>query len=169
MWFRLIFLGLLAIGLAGCALKTRTPLFADADARLLLADYPNPAAYERDEGGWTKSEEQIGFTPEASHYLVTPDTSKMQIFFVPLEGPWWILQAVEPAGSTTYLLAKAKAKELLFYPLDCKSLEDSGKYGDAIDFEDLSCFIKTGTDTMALFKSFTADLTEPSTKLLSEP
>ena len=40
-WFRVIFLGLLAFGLAGCNLETKKPLFADADAKLLLAGYPN--------------------------------------------------------------------------------------------------------------------------------
>ena len=51
-WFRLIFLGLLALALAGCNLETKKPLFADVDAKPLLADYPNLAPYERDDGGW---------------------------------------------------------------------------------------------------------------------
>ncbi len=167
-WFRVIFLGLLAFGLAGCMLQSGTPLFGEAEARLLLADYPNLEAYERNNGGWKKSDERVSFSPEASHYLMTPDDAKMQLYFVPLEGPWWILQAAEASGAT-YVLVKAEPKQLLIFPLDCKTLEDSGKYEDAIDFTDSSCAIKGGADKLALFKSFTADLTEPSTKLVSEP
>ncbi len=58
-WFRVMFLGLLAFGLAGCNLETKTPLFAGADAKLLLADYPNLAPYERDGGAWKKSTDPL--------------------------------------------------------------------------------------------------------------
>jgi hypothetical protein len=98
-WFRAIFLGLVALGLAGCNLETRKPLFADAEAKLLLADYPNLAAYERDDDGWKKSADSLNFTADTSHYLVKSGTSEMQISFVPLEGPWWILQAAETTGT----------------------------------------------------------------------
>jgi hypothetical protein len=168
MWFRVIFLGLLASGLAGCNLETKKPLFTDAEAKPLLADYPNLAAYERDDGGWKKSDEPLNVAPEGSHYLVTLGNSKMQVSFVPLDGPWWILQATEATGSS-YVLIKAEPKELLVSALDCKSLKGGGVYDTTIDFVDSSCFIKAGADTMALFKSFAANPTEPSTKLVSEP
>ena len=167
-WFRVIFLAMLALGLAGCMLQSGAPLFGEAEARLLLADYPNPVVYQRDDGGWKKSEEQVSFSREASHYLMTPDNAKMQLYFVPLDGPWWILQATETSGAT-YVLAKAEAKQLLVFPLDCKTLEDSGKYRDAIAFTDSSCTVKGGADKLALFKSLTADPGEPATKLVSEP
>lgn len=167
-WFRVIFLGLLAIALSGCVLETKTPLFSDSDAKLLLADYPKLAAYERDDGGWKKSGDPLNFSPAGSHYQVKSGNSDMQVFFVPLEGPWWILQATEASGAT-YVLVKAEAKELLVSPLECKSLQAADKYNASIDFTGSSCFIKAGADTMALFKSFAAEPTEPSTKLVSEP
>ena len=114
MWFRAILLSLLAFGLTGCNLETKKPLFAEADAKLLLADYPNLAAYERDQGGWKKNADPLNFTPEASHYLVKSGTSEMSISFVPIEGPWWVLQAPE-ATTTSYVLIKAEPKELLVY------------------------------------------------------
>ena len=154
-WFRVILLSLLAFGLSGCILETKKPLFADADAKLLLADYPNLAAYERDDGGWKKSDDPLSFKPEASHYLVKSGSSDMQIFFVPIEGPWWILQGTESTGPTSYVLVKAEPKELLVYSLDCKSLKDAGKYGNDLDFVDSDCFVKEGADKTALFKSLT--------------
>ena len=165
---RVIFPSLLAIGLAGCNLETKKPLFTDAEAKLLLAGYPNLAAYERDDGGWKKSDDPLNVAPEGSHYLVKSGNSEMQVSFVPLDGPWWILQATETSGSS-YVLIKAGPKELLVSALDCKSLKEAGTYDTTIDFVDSSCFIKAGADTMALFKSFTATPTEPSTKLVSEP
>lgn len=168
-WFRAIFLGFLAFGLAGCNLESKKPLFADADAKLLLADYPNLAPYERDDGNWKKSTDPLDFTAEASHYLVKSGTSNMQTFFVPLEGPWWILQAAEATGTSSYVLIKAEPKELLIYSLACKTLQESGKFGSEIEFTDSSCFIKDGADKMALFKALIGSASEPSTKLVSEP
>ena len=168
-WFRVIFLGLLAFGLAGCNLETKKPLFADADAKLLLADYPNLAPYERNDGGWKKSADPLNFTAEASHYLVKSGTSEMQMFFVPLEGPWWILQAAETTGTSSYVLVMAEPKELLIYSLACKKLQESGKFGDEIEFKDSSCFITEDADKMGLFKALIGSASEPATKLVSEP
>lgn len=167
-WFRVIFLGLLAFALAGCNLETKKPLFADADAKLLLAGYPSLAPYERDGGGWKMSTDPLSIKPEASHYLVKSGNSDMVISFVPLEGPWWILQAAE-TGSATYVLVKAEPKELLIYALECKILQESGKFGTEIEFKDSSCFIKDGAEKMAVFKALIGSASEPSTKLVSEP
>jgi hypothetical protein len=92
----------------------------------------------------------------------------MVISFVPLEGPWWILQAAETGGST-YVLVKAEPKELLVYSLECKRLQESGKFGSEIEFAGSSCFIKEETDKMGLFKALIGSASEPSTKLVSEP
>ena len=167
-WFRVILLSLLAFGLAGCNLETKKPMFVDAEAKLLLADYSNLAAYERDEGGWKKSDEQFSFTPDASHYVVRSGKSGMIISFVPIEGAWWVLQAAD-AASTSYVLIKAEPKELLVYSLDCKTLKESEKFENDIDFVDSNCLVKADADAMALFKSLTAAAKEPSTKLVSEP
>ena len=168
-WFRVIFLGLLAFGLAGCNLETRKPLFADADAKLLLAGYPNLAPYERDGGGWKQSADALGIEPEGSHYLVKSGNSDMVASFVPLEGQWWILQAAETSGTSSYVLVKAEPKELLIYSLECKRLQESGKFGSEIEFSGSSCFIKDGADRMGLFKALTGSARAPSTKLVSEP
>jgi hypothetical protein len=168
-WFRMILLSLLAFGLTGCNLETKKPLFADADAKLLLADYPNLATYERDDGGWKKSDDFLSFTPEASHYLVKSGKSDMQVFFVPVEGPWWILQGTESAGPTSYVLIKAEPKELLVYSLECKILKESGKFEQDIEFKESDCSVKEGADKMALFKALTGNAREPSSKLVSEP
>jgi hypothetical protein len=167
-WLRVIFLGLLALSLAGCNLETRKPLFADADAKLLLADYPNLVAYERDDGNWKKSADSLNLSAEASHYLVRSGTSDVVVSFVPLEGPWWILQAAETAGTSSYILIKAEPKELLAYSLECKKLQESGKFGNEIEFKDSSCFVKHEADKMRLFKALIGSASEPSTKLVSE-
>lgn len=167
-WFRVIFLGLLALGLAGCNLETKTPLFADADARLLLAGYPNLAPYERSDGAWKKSADPLSIKPEAAHYLVKSGNSDMVMSFVPLEGLWWILQAAETSGASTYVLVKAEPKELLIYSLECKRLQESGKFANEIEFKDSSCFIKDGAGKTGLFKALIGSASEPSTKLVSE-
>jgi hypothetical protein len=168
-WFRVISLGLLAIGLAGCNLETKKPLFAEAEAKLLLADYANLAPYERDDGNWKKSADPLSIKPEASHYLVKSGTSDTVVSFVPLEGPWWILQAAETSGTSSYVLIKAEPGELLVYSLECKKLQESGKFGTEIEFKDSSCFVKDEADKMRLFKTLIGSASDPSTKLVSEP
>jgi hypothetical protein len=168
-WFHVIFLGILAFGLAGCNLETSKPLFADADAKLLLADYPNLAPYERDAGGWKKSTDTLNIEPEASHYRFISGNSEMVISFVPLQGAWWIMQAAETVGPSTYVLVKARPKDLLIYSLECKKLQEAGTFGNEIEFKDSSCFIKDGADKTALFKALMGSASEPSTKLVSEP
>jgi hypothetical protein len=117
---------------------------------------------------WKKSADSLNLTAEASHYLVKSGTSDMVISFVPLEGPWWILQAAETSGASTYVLIMAEPKELLIYSLECKKLQESGKFGDEIEFKDSSCFITEDADKMGLFKALTGSASEPSTKLVSE-
>lgn len=167
-WFRVIFLSLVAFGLTGCILETKKPLFTDSEARLLLADYPNLAAYERDDGGWKKSDDPLSFTPEGSHYLFKSGTSAMTISFVPIEGQWWVSQGTE-ATATSYVLVKAGPKELLVYSLGCKELKEAGKFETGIDFVNSDCFVKAEADAMALFKALIANAGEPSSKLVSEP
>lgn len=171
MRFRAIFLGLLAFGLAGCNLETKKPLFTDADAKPLLSDYRyrNLTPYERDDGGWKRSNDPLTFLFVDPHYLVSTGSSNMVASFVPLEGPWWILQAAETSGASTYVLVKAEPKELLIYSLECKKLQESGKFGTEIEFEGSSCFIREETDKMSLFKALIGSASEPSTKLVSEP
>lgn len=169
-WFRVIFLGLLAFGLAGCNLETTEPLFADAEAKLLLTGYPNLTPYERDGGGWKKADEPLVFTLQASHYVwkPSPDEAEVQLFFVPIEGQWWVLQGI--VGTvTSYVLVKAEPTELLVFHLACTMLKESAKFGTEIEFKDSSCFIKEGADKTALFKALIGSASEPSTKLVSEP
>lgn len=170
-WFRVIFLGLLALGLSGCILESKKPLFADVDAKLLLANYPNLRYYERDDDAWMKLNEPVILTPQAVHYVIKPEPGdpEIQISFVPIDDPWWVLQANEPGNTASYVLVKAGPKELLVYPLDCKTLQESGKFGNEIEFVNSSCPIKEGTDAMALFRALIGNAREPSSKLVSEP
>ena len=170
-WFRAILLSLLALGLSGCVLESKKPLFADTDAKLLLTNYPNLSYYERNDDAWEKVNEPVIFTPQAVHYVIKPEPSdpELQISFVPIDDPWWVLQANEPGKAASYVLIKAEPKELLVYPLDCKTLQESGRLGNEIEFKDSSCFIKEGTDTIALFKAVIGSASEPSSKMVSEP
>ena len=167
-WFRVVLTGIVALGLSGCILQSKTVLFADTEAKLLLADYPNLTTYERKDATWTKSQDQITFTPKGSHYTALADGSEEQLSFVPLNGKWWILQAIEPEKAAYYLLVRAEPKELFIYPTDCKSLQDSGKFAGAVEFKDSDCFIKPTADKMALFTAISATPGEPMTRLSTE-
>ena len=169
LWIRAFFVGVVALALSGCVLESKDPLFNEADAKLLLADYPNPVVYEYYDGAWSKSATKAGFRAQGSHYLVKLDDAEMEISFTPIEGPWWALQAADPGKSTNYLLVKAAAKELLLYPIDCELLKGSGKFDGFVDFVDTDCTVKPGADKLALFKALTTVEGETKMKLVSEP
>jgi hypothetical protein len=168
-WFRAITAGVLALALSGCILQSKSPLFTDAQAQLALAKYGTLATYEKSGNDWKRSSDQISFTPTANHYIAKAGKSELEISFVPIDGNWWALQAVEAARPATYVLVDAEARELLFYPIACKDLKDGGKFADAIAFVDSDCFVKPGADYKALFKSLTSTPGEASAKLVSTP
>jgi len=168
-WFRAAGICVLALALSGCILQSKSPLFADADAKLLLAKYGKLVTYEKSGDGWNKSSDQIGFTPEANHYIAKADKSELEISFVPIDGNWWALQAVEAGKPAIYVLVDAEAKELSFYPIACKDLKDSGKFAADVEFADSDCFVRPDTNYMTLFKTLTATPGEASTKLVVEP
>jgi hypothetical protein len=168
-WFRAFTVGVMALALSGCILQSKSPLFTDTESKLLLANYGNLTTYEKSGNAWTKSTDQISFSPQVKHYIAKADKSELEISFVPIDGNWWALQAVEAAKPAIYVLVDAEAKELLFYPIACKDLKDSGKFAGDVEFVDSDCFVKPGADYKALFKSLTAAPGEASTKLMVEP
>ena len=58
-WLRALSAVILAVALSGCILQSKLPLFGDAQAKRLLADYPNLVAYEKSGQDWVKSKEQF--------------------------------------------------------------------------------------------------------------
>lgn len=166
---RAVFVVILGFMLSGCILQAKAPLFADADAQLLLAKYGTLTTYEKSGSDWKKSSDQISFTAQANHYLAKADKSELEISFVPVDGNWWALQAVEAGKPSIYVLVDAETRELLFYPIACKGLKDSGKFVGDIEFVDSDCFVKPGADYRALFKFLAATPGEATTKLVSEP
>ena len=168
-WFRAITAGFVALALSGCILQAKSPLFTDAQAQLLLAGYGKLTTYEKSGDAWNKSTDQISFVADAKHYIATADKSELEISFVPIDGNWWALQAIEAAKPAIYVLVDAEPKELLFYPIACKDLKESGKFAADVEFVDSDCLVKPGADYKALFKSLTAAPGEASTKLAVEP
>jgi hypothetical protein len=156
----------LALALSGCILQSKLPLFGDGDAKMLLADYANLATFEKTSGEWVKAKDQIVFVAQGAHYTATLDKTELAIRFVPIKDGWWVLQAEEVAKPAAYLLVEAKPKEVLFYPIACKTLKEKGSFETSIEFVDSDCFIKPDADYRALFSGFTASPGEATTKLV---
>lgn len=168
-WFRAIFAGILAVALSGCILQSKLPLFGDAQAKRLLADYPNLVAYEKSGQDWVKSKEQFVIAASGPRYTATVDKTELVFRFVPITGTWWVMQAVEADKPTSYVLVDAQASELLIYPITCKALETSGNYTKLVKFAGSDCFIKFGADYKMLFTKLSEAPGEATTKLVSEP
>ena len=168
-WFRAIFVGVLSVALSGCILQSRLPLFGDAQAKRLLAEYPSLVAYEKSGEDWVKSKEQFVIATSGRRYTTTVDKTELVIRFVPVTGTWWVLQAEEAGKPASYVLVDAQASELLLYPITCKALEASGNFTKLVKFAGSDCFIKFGADFKALFTTLSEAPGEATTKLVSEP
>jgi hypothetical protein len=164
---RLAVVAFLSVLLSGCILQSREPLFDDADGSLLLKDYGTRfASYTFTGAEWKKEDDTITFTAEQHHYIAGDGKSEVPVTFVQLGGDWWVMQGVEVGKPTAYLLAQARMGEVLFYPLTCKSLQEAGGFEDTVSFEGDDCFIRDGTDVLALFATLAASPGKPSTKLV---
>ena len=168
-WLRALFVVILAVAVSGCVLQSKLPLFGDAQAKRLLADYPNLVAYEKSGQDWVKSKEQFVIAAKGPRYTATIDKTELVFRFVPIVGTWWVLQAVEVDKPTSYVLVDAQASELLIYPITCKALEASGNFTKLVKFAGSDCFIKFGADYKALFTTLSEAPGEATTKLVSEP
>ena len=168
-WLRALSVVILAVALSGCILQSKLPLFGDAQAKRLLADYPNLMAYEKSGQNWVKSKEQFVISAKGPRYTATIDKTELVFRFVPIAGTWWVLQAVEADKPTSYVLVDAQAGELLFHPITCKALEASGNYNEFVRFAGSDCFIKFGADYKALFTALSEAPGEATTKLVSAP
>ena len=168
-WLRALFVVILAVAVSGCILQSKLPLFGDAQAKRLLAEYPNLVAYEKSGQDWVKSKEQFVISAKGPRYTTTVDKSELVFRFVPIAGTWWVLQAVEAGKPASYVLVDAQSSELLLYPITCKALEASGNFTKLVTFAGTDCFIKFTADYKALFTALSEAPGEATTKLVSEP
>lgn len=158
---------ILCLALTGCILQSKEPLFTDAQGELMLAKYGSSfASYSLDNDNWKKDEETISFTSTNRHYVASDGKTDFTVTFAAIGGSWWVMQGQEAGKSANYYLADAQSGEIFLYPLACKQLQDSGKFGAFIDFKDDDCFVKDGVDAAAMFKSLAAEPRKPEMKLV---
>ena len=140
----------LCLFLCGCMLQSTEPLFSDAEGKPLLKSYgENFVTYTMVKGKWEKEKDQIKFAPADNHYIVHSEKSDIAVLFVPLNDKWWVMQASEQGQSSTYLLAQAQAKSVMFYFLACKDLKAMSGIEGAITFDKKDC---TATSKMTKIK-----------------
>jgi hypothetical protein len=164
---RLVATGLLALALAGCVLQSEQPAFDDGDGALLLKDYGSQfATYTYTGAEWKKDTDTITFTQVQNHYIASDGNSGAAVTFVSLGTNWWVMQAAETGKPPVYVLAQAELGELLFYPISCQVLRESGSFDDVVSFENDDCFIRDGADVGSLFTAIMAIHGKPSTKLV---
>jgi hypothetical protein len=138
--------------LSACVLHAKVPLFAEADATLLLGgDRIALAVFERKDGAWVASDEPVVTAiPEGNHYLVpdpaTPDDlqSADAFAFIALDASHYAVQAMT-GGEADYAIATWDGSELLVQPLDCDDLKAGGKAEAVVAFEDDACSLRPGT------------------------
>jgi hypothetical protein len=161
---------ILCLSLRGCILQSRVPLFTDEQGELMLKDYGGRfASYSLDDGIWKKDAETISFTATNKHYIASDGKTDFSVTFAAIEGSWWAMQGQEAGKLANYYLADARKGEIFFYPLACKQLQDSAKFGNFIDFRGDDCFVKEGVDAMTMFKSLATAPPPAGMKLVPVP
>ena len=126
--------------LCGCVLQSTSPIFAENDGKLILQPFGNQFATFNKEGDKWKKQTDIGkFDAEGNHYLIHDKAGDINVLFVALNGPWWVVQAQEPGKPFEYLLARFEGKSLVLNPLSCKVLKTNKSMKDAITFKGDDC------------------------------
>lgn len=170
MLIRILAAAFLFLTLTGCILQSRKPIFSDEQGELILAPYGSRfESYSIDGGNWKKDEETISFTPANRHYVASDGKSDFTVTFAAIGGTWWAMQGQEKGNPANYYLADTQKGEVFFYPLTCKQLQDTAKFGDFIEFKGDDCFVKDGADTAAMFKALAAEPRQPGLKLVPLP
>ena len=126
--------------LGGCVLQSAQPIFADKDAKLLLATIGQQfVTYNKVDGKWEKQKDLIKFSQVGNHYLVHDKSGDITVLFVPLKDNWWALQATEKDKASNYLLVQSQGKTLLIYFLACKDLKAQPNPSGSIVFDHEDC------------------------------
>jgi hypothetical protein len=166
MLMRIAVLAALVLALAGCVLQSQEPVFSDEQSRLVLGAEPvTMKSYSWKDGVWTEDKDRLALTVEGRRYVVKEDNSTAGLAFIPLSGDWFAVQATETGKPTNYTLATVKDGVAVFHLLECTELKKRAELEVYITYEHDDCFIKDGTDAMALFGELIKQPGEPSAKI----
>lgn len=161
---------LICLALTGCILQSKAPLFSDADGEMILAGMGTDfTPYSFSNGQWTKEDDIIRFTPAGGHYVATDGKSSIDITFSKLSGGFYVLQAVEKDKPTVYGLVELGKGEIVFHPLTCTALRETGSFASYVTFKDDDCMVKDDADTGAMFAAMAADPVPSPSKLVAIP
>jgi len=157
---------LTAVVLCGCVLQSRKPIYSDSQSALALGAQGGTGVISswRD-GKWQDERETAEITTAGNHYEATTGSSTMTMSFVPLDGRWHVLQAVETGKPPVYMLAQVEANTTEVYTLACTDLKKNADLSAWIDYEGDDCFIKTDAPAKALFTALEKIADAPSSRL----
>lgn len=159
-------LAVVVLMLAGCVLQSQEPVFSDEQSSLVLGPSAlTMKSYSWKDGQWTEDKERLALTVEGRHYVAKEDNSTAGLAFIPLTGGWFAVQATEAAKPTNYTLATVKDGVAVFHLLECVELKKRPELEAYISYRGDDCFIKDGTNAMALFGELIKQPGEPSAKI----
>jgi len=154
-----------AVVLSGCVLQSRKPIYSDSQSVLALGASGGTAKMSswRD-GKWEDDRETPLVTIVGNHYEATADSTTVVLYFVALDGDWYVLQAVQPDDLPVYMLAKVNAQTADVYSFSCKDLKDDERLTKWIDFKGDDCLIKDETPAKDLFMELGKIAEAPSSR-----
>ncbi|MCB1380565.1 MAG: hypothetical protein KDK89_19690 [Alphaproteobacteria bacterium] len=152
--------------LAGCVLQSPAPIFPDSNAKLVFGNGKLSARiYSRKDGQWVMDEKPVTLRTSGHHYAVETEGVTIELFFIPLDGRWHVVQAMEKGKPTVYMLAEVQNHRADFRILSCTDLKKHEAVAKSINFNGEDCFIKPKEGTKALFKALIKMPGAPSSRL----
>jgi hypothetical protein len=159
-------LAVTAVLLCGCVLQSKKPLYGDQQSVLALGpEGGNAITSNWQNGMWVPDTDTVTIQVVGTHYEATSNSSAVILHFIPLQGPWYVLQATEVGNTTAYLLAQINNGGADAYPLACRDLKQRGDLSAWIEFTGDDCIIRPDAALDPLFAALIKTPGEPSSRI----
>ena len=158
MWKKLAVLTVTAASLCGCILESKTPVFAETAAQLVLGETGGTARMlSWKDGAWEADAETPAITVQDHHYQIAAKDGAVSLAFVPVNTTWFAVQGHDGKTNAAYMLAQITDGGADIWPVTCSKLKETKFKSQWIEHRGDDCFITPGAPAKDLFAALAAD------------
>lgn len=163
---KFIALAFTAILLCGCMLQSRLPLYDDAASELALGETGGKTrAANLKNGQWVVDDETVKVTVVGRHYEISANAATIAVRFVKLDGPWYVIQAMEAGKPAIFALAEIKNGIADLRVPGCAALSKNPELAKWIDYAGEDCFVKSDADKTEFFLTLAKNAGQPTSRI----
>ena len=163
---KFIALAFTAIVLCGCMLQSRLPLYDDTSSELALGAIGGKTrTANMKKGKWVVDDETVKVTVVGHHYEISANAATIAVRFVKLEGPWYVIQAMETGKPAIFALAEIKNGIADLRVPGCVTLRKKPELAKWIEYAGDDCFIKPDAAKTEFFLALAKTAGEPTSRM----